>query len=190
MDRGVFKAILLAVVLVGLVILTVAIYFPFLVALLWGAVLVTATYPIHRRLVARVGGRRTLAASLMTLGILVCILLPFALIAPRFISQARTFASEGVAEVEAVVSRKIEEEGSVAHRVNGWLQENFEDIDPAKLLAPTRTALTIARNAVEAIFGTLATLFSMPDASASRMRWIVSPGAPPPASRSSTRPSR
>ena len=146
-------------VLVGLVVLTIAIYYPFLVALLWGAVLVTATYPIHRKLVARLGGHRTLAASLMTIGIVICILLPFAALAPRFISQARGFATEGIEEVDRVIRRKVKEEGSVPHRVKVWLDESFEGLDPAKLLAPTRTALTIARDTVQAIFSTLATIF-------------------------------
>jgi predicted PurR-regulated permease PerM len=161
MDRGVFKAILLAVVLVGLVILTVAIYYPFLVALLWGAVLVTATYPIYRKLVARLRGHRTLAAAAMTLCIVLCILLPFVLIAPHFIAEARVFGTEGIDEVKSVIDRKRDEEGSIPNRIDGWLKTFREDIDPAKLLAPTRTALTLARDTVQAIFSTLATLFFM-----------------------------
>jgi len=89
----------LAVVLVGLVVLTVAIYFPFLVALLWGAVLVTATYPIHRKLLERLGGRKSLAAALSTAAVVVCLLLPFAAIAPQFIAETRAFANEGLKEV-------------------------------------------------------------------------------------------
>ena len=63
MDRGVFKAILLAVVLVALFALAVAVFAPFLVSLLWGAVLVTATYPIYRRLLHRFNDRAGVASS-------------------------------------------------------------------------------------------------------------------------------
>jgi len=156
----VFKAILLAVVLVGLVVLTVAIYFPFLVALLWGAVLVTATYPIHRKLLERLGGRKSLAAALSTAAVVVCLLLPFAAIAPQFIAETRAFANEGLKEVEAVLQEKMNEEGSVPYRIREWLQTAVqENLDAGKLLESGRFALGLARDTVRAIFSTIATLF-------------------------------
>jgi predicted PurR-regulated permease PerM len=50
---------------------------PFVSALLWAAVLAFASWPLYRRLLALVGNRRTLAASLMTLALMLVILLPF-----------------------------------------------------------------------------------------------------------------
>ena len=53
---------------------------PFVSALLWGTVLCVSSWPLYRRLVTLVGGRRTLAAGLMALAMICVILLPFVII--------------------------------------------------------------------------------------------------------------
>ena len=53
---------------------------PFVSALLWGTVLSVSSWPLYRRLVKLLGGRRTLAASLMALAMICVILLPFVII--------------------------------------------------------------------------------------------------------------
>jgi len=50
---------------------------PFVSALLWGTVLSISSWPLYRRLVNLLGGRRTVAASLMALAMICVILLPF-----------------------------------------------------------------------------------------------------------------
>jgi predicted PurR-regulated permease PerM len=50
---------------------------PFISALLWAAVLSFSLWPLHRRLVKSLGGRRTLASALMAGGLVVVVLLPF-----------------------------------------------------------------------------------------------------------------
>jgi len=71
MDRrvfmAVFLAILLSLVVVALLSLTLQIFGPFLIALLWAGVLAIVSYGFYERLVRWVGGRRTLAAAVMTL---------------------------------------------------------------------------------------------------------------------------
>jgi predicted PurR-regulated permease PerM len=70
--------------LVGAGIIVVGIYLvlqPFLTALLVAGVLAIATWPLYRRLHASLGGRSTLAASLMMLLILVLVVIPIALLA-------------------------------------------------------------------------------------------------------------
>lgn len=49
---------------------------PFLSALLWALILAFSTWPLHSRLVRAFGGRRTLAASLMTLLVAAVFILP------------------------------------------------------------------------------------------------------------------
>ena len=51
---------------------------PFLSALLWAAVICYSTWPIYSRLERALGGRRTLAAALMTLSVAVVLVAPFA----------------------------------------------------------------------------------------------------------------
>jgi predicted PurR-regulated permease PerM len=53
---------------------------PFVTAMLWGTVLSVSSWPLYRRLLGWVGGRRTLAASLMALGMICVILLPFVVV--------------------------------------------------------------------------------------------------------------
>jgi predicted PurR-regulated permease PerM len=54
---------------------------PFVSALLWAAVLCFSTWPLYERALWLVRGRRTLAASLMALAMILVVLLPFVLIA-------------------------------------------------------------------------------------------------------------
>ena len=53
---------------------------PFVSALLWAVVLCFSSWPVYRRLLGLVGNRRTLAAFLMTLAMVLIILLPFVII--------------------------------------------------------------------------------------------------------------
>ena len=54
---------------------------PFVSALLWAVVLCISSWPIYRRLLGWVGNRRTLAAGLMTLAMILIVLLPFFIVA-------------------------------------------------------------------------------------------------------------
>ncbi len=53
---------------------------PFVSALLWAGVLCVSSWPIYRRMLRLVRNRRTLAALVMTLGMILVILLPFLII--------------------------------------------------------------------------------------------------------------
>lgn len=53
---------------------------PFVSALLWAAVLAFSSWPLYRRLLASVGNRRTLAALLMTLALVLVMLMPFIIV--------------------------------------------------------------------------------------------------------------
>ncbi len=68
-------AVLLSLVLGCLVVLR-----PFVSALLWAVVLSFSTWPIYRRLLRVLGNRRTLAALVMTLGMVLILLLPFLIV--------------------------------------------------------------------------------------------------------------
>ena len=58
-----------------------AVLLPFVSALFWAVILSFSSWPIYRRLVElRLGGRRTLAASLMALAMFCVILLPFVIV--------------------------------------------------------------------------------------------------------------
>ena len=69
-------AILLALVLGGCLL----VMRPFASALLWAGVLSFSSWPLYRRLLKVLGGRRTLAAGLMTLAMILVMLLPFVIV--------------------------------------------------------------------------------------------------------------
>jgi len=53
---------------------------PFVSALLWAVVLSFSTWPIHRRLLKMLGGRRTLSALLMSTAMILIVLVPFVVV--------------------------------------------------------------------------------------------------------------
>jgi predicted PurR-regulated permease PerM len=68
------------IVLVLLLIACLLVLRPFASALLWAVVLCFSSWPLYSRVLRLVGGRRTLAALAMTLGMILVILLPFVII--------------------------------------------------------------------------------------------------------------
>jgi len=94
MDLKVFTAILLSVVVVGLVVLSFLIFEPFLLALLWAAVLAMVSYRPYEWLCGRLGGRRRAAALLMTVLVLLLILGPFLTFSLYFFEDAVNLAND------------------------------------------------------------------------------------------------
>lgn len=74
--------------LVLLVIGSVLVLRPFIASLLWAAVLAYATWPLYERLLARLRGRVTVAATVMSLLLLVAIVAPFATMAVSLADSA------------------------------------------------------------------------------------------------------
>ena len=54
---------------------------PFVSALLWAVVLCISSWPVYHRLLGWLGNRRTLAAGLMTLAMILILLMPFIIVA-------------------------------------------------------------------------------------------------------------
>ncbi len=68
---------------------------PFLAALSWSLILTLTTWPLFAWLEARLGGRRTLAALIMTTLLAVAFVLPFALATPKLAENIGLLAREG-----------------------------------------------------------------------------------------------
>jgi predicted PurR-regulated permease PerM len=90
---------IVAVVLLGGCLLVLR---PFVSALLWAVVLCFSSWPIYRRLLRLLGNRRTVAALLMTLAMVLIVLLPFLIVVPtladnvkEFTTAARRWTEEG-----------------------------------------------------------------------------------------------
>ncbi|PWU19616.1 MAG: AI-2E family transporter [Verrucomicrobia bacterium] len=67
---------------------------PFISALIWAIVLCVSTWPLYRRLTAWLGQRRTLAAVLMALGMVLILLVPFVVIGPTLAENVKAFSTE------------------------------------------------------------------------------------------------
>src|SRR5258705_9587897 len=66
---------------------------PFVTSLLWAVVLWLTTAPIHQRVLALVGERRTAAAALMTLGMALVLLLPIVIVVFSLSDSATALAA-------------------------------------------------------------------------------------------------
>ncbi|MDD5139489.1 MAG: AI-2E family transporter [Verrucomicrobiales bacterium] len=73
---------------------------PFISALLWAVVLCSSSWPVYRRLLGWLGNRRTLAALVMTLAMILIILMPFLIVG--------TTLADNVKELTAATKRLIE----------------------------------------------------------------------------------
>jgi len=151
-------ALLLFAAVAGLVVLTFLVFQPFVLALLWGAVLATVTHEGYDRLCRRVGGRRTLAAALMTVLVMLLVIGPFVFVSFVVVGETQELLSGATTE------RMLELEAHpYVQKTLRWLDRVIESPQPLRLddlrkrlfaeIAP------IVTDAAGYVFGVLATLF-------------------------------
>jgi predicted PurR-regulated permease PerM len=87
-----------AAIRIGLVALLVAWCFqivrPFIVPVVWGIIIAVAAHPGYRRLEAVLGGRRTIAATLFTLLMLILLIGPTVMLAGTLVESAQGLAAD------------------------------------------------------------------------------------------------
>jgi len=88
------RSLTVAGLLAVLILLAFQVLQPFIVPVIWAAILAYVTWPMHERLVPICGGRRVLAASLMTVLLSAAIILPIVWIALPPKSEALPFYRE------------------------------------------------------------------------------------------------
>ncbi|MHC4547885.1 MAG: AI-2E family transporter [Planctomycetota bacterium] len=160
MERKVFTAILLSVAVIGLVCLAFAIFQPFLLALLWAAVLAVVSYEAYEHLARLLKGHRRTAAAIMTVLVLLLIIGPFTILALLVVEEVIDLADDLKPEnLAARVERIMEYEW--VNRLVTWIGEVVgQRITEDKvtefamtLLGPTVDALS---DIVRFLFGLLA----------------------------------
>lgn len=132
---------LIAFGLLALLVLAAAflILWPFLSAIVVGAILVVLTYPIYRRLLARLHGRSHLAALLMLVGTTFLLVLPTVLIVVLLIGQAKLLIDTlQSGEAQAMLASL-----DLAGRLS-FLTRHIPSFDPATL-SPERMILPLLR---------------------------------------------
>src|SRR5215471_17041140 len=87
------ERIISGTVIVLLLIACLLVLRPFASALLWAIVLCFSSWPLYTRVLGLVGGRRTLAALVMTLAMILVVLLPFVIIGAAVSDDVRDLTS-------------------------------------------------------------------------------------------------
>ena len=108
--RQLFAVCFFAVLLVLLYQIAI-IFSPFLLPVLWAAILTHVTFPLHTRLTTLLQGRETASAALLTLGVMAMV----------------------VAPVAFLISLLIQEAGSAYDAINAWVQSGGVKRLPAEL---------------------------------------------------------
>lgn len=146
MDRRTFFALAVFAVLFLYLGLVYAIVSPFLRALGWAAVIGILTYPVFRRLRRRLGGRQTLAASVMTPTVVLTLVLPvlgLVIVLTQELTQIFAYLQE-MSEGEGVALF----ENIRRHPVFGpWISSLYDllarfGIEPKKSLVPAVEKVT------------------------------------------------
>jgi predicted PurR-regulated permease PerM len=111
------------------------IIWPFITAILVGAILVILTFPIFRRVRARVKGRTGLAAVLMLIGITVLLVVPALILSTLLVQQA----NDVIARLQSVDAREMLQRIDVASRLE-WVKRFAPNFDP-QTISPDRLIL-------------------------------------------------
>jgi predicted PurR-regulated permease PerM len=97
-----FRRVLVAGLLLGILLLTFSVIEPFLVPLIWGAILAYVSWPAHIRILRGTRGRESLAAGLTTAGVSLLIIIPIVWL----VILLRAEASSAYAHVQAFLASK------------------------------------------------------------------------------------
>lgn len=130
----------------------IAVLWPFLTVLVWAVILSFSTWPVYAYLRRWVGGRATLAATLMTLLVTVALLAPFAVVvaglaenADELADVAQKFMDEGLPDPPAWIKELPLAGASADAYWRSFVDDGARLIgELTKLLQPLRPALTAA----------------------------------------------
>lgn len=143
-----YKEGFLVMVVLALLCGCLLVLLPFLSSLLWAVVLVCSSWPVYGRLLKLVGHRHSLAAFLMTLGMILILLLPFVIVGStladnvkdlaaatqRFIQQGPPGPPEWLAKVPVVGPRAMEYWQSAATDTAKLWTQAQKLVEPASAL--------------------------------------------------------
>ena len=129
---------------------------PFASALLWAVVLCFSSWPIYRRLLRLLRGRRTLAALVMALAMILVMLLPFLIVGAtladnvqEFSSSAKTWVAAGPPPPPAWLAKVPAVGQHAAERWQSLATDNAKLLEAAKrFIEPVGSLLLIASVAI------------------------------------------
>lgn len=170
-----FRRVLVAGLILGVVLLTFSVLQPFVVPLIWGAILAYVSWPANRRVLRLVGGRPALAALITTVLITLALVVPMIWLA----LMLRVEALAAYAEVQAFLMSEptlppalldVPWVGPWAQQLlaefaenPGALREQFVLLIEESSVEITRLIGGVGRNAAKLFFAVLSMFFLLRD---------------------------
>ena len=170
-----FRRLLVAGLILGILLLTFSVLQPFIVPLIWGAILAYVAWPLHLRLLRVCRGRVTVASLLTTLVVTLAIVVPLVWI----VLMLRVEAIAGYAQVQTFLASNPQVPPALRDLpgVGPWLEETLRQLsaDPTAIrqqlvllleessLEMTRLIGGVGRNAAKLFFAVLSMFFLLRD---------------------------
>jgi predicted PurR-regulated permease PerM len=170
-----FRRLLVSGLILGILLLTFGVLRPFLVPLIWGAILAYVAWPAHLRMLKLFRGRGTAASLATTLIVTVIIVVPLV----WMVLLLRVEAVAGYSQVQAFLASKPQLPQALRDLpgVGAWLQETLRQLadDPTALrqqflllmeessLEITRLIGGVGRNVAKLFFAVLSMFFLLRD---------------------------
>ena len=133
---------------------------PFAVALLWAGLLAFLLFPLNRRLRGRLGGRKSVAALLLTFAVVLMVVVPTILLGVMFATQASALAGQlqsGAAQHQIPGPGNLSDlVDGLAQRIGGWLPVPVDQIRASLLSAGNQIAqwaVSLAGSLFALLFG-------------------------------------
>ena len=118
---------------------TVMIVWPFLSAIVVGAILVTVTFPLYRRVRVRLRGSDTWAAIVMLLGITLVLIVPAIFLGILLVQQANSL----MPHLQSMETQQIMAKLDLANRLM-WVKRFVPSFDPATV-SPQKLILPVVQ---------------------------------------------
>jgi predicted PurR-regulated permease PerM len=115
------------------------IIWPFLTAIILGAIIVTVTFGLFKKVRSRLKGRSSMAAGVMLLGITFLLILPIFIIGVLIVQQANTL----IQHLQDGEAQQMLAQLDLGHRL-AWVKRFAPNFDPAQL-NPQRLVLPLVR---------------------------------------------
>jgi predicted PurR-regulated permease PerM len=142
-----FRRLLVAALILGIVLLTFSVLRPFVVPLIWGAILSYVSWPLQQRIVRWVRGRKGLAALLTTMLVTLAIVVPLVWL----VLMVRVEAVNGYAKVQAFLASKPSLPPALHDLpwIGAWAQGMLEQLSADPTAIREQLVMTLEQSSIE-----------------------------------------
>jgi len=142
-----FRRLLVAALILGIVLLTFSVLRPFVVPLIWSAILSYVSWPLQQRIVRAVRGRNGLAALLTTILVTLAIVVPLAWL----VLMVRVEAVNGYAKVQTFLASKPSLPPALHDLpwIGAWAQNMLEQLSADPTAIREQLVMTLEQSSIE-----------------------------------------